>query len=97
MLTLFLAYIAMSMNANAQVRFAPVEGQYEIKGEYQYLTTSANYPVGGGSSNSLFGGGNYSRMLGSAEVTYDFSPAIRFWGGFSAARLRPPSSFPIKV
>jgi hypothetical protein len=86
MLTLILAYIAMSMNANAQVRFAPVEGQYEIKADYQYLTTSANYPIGGGTSNSLFGGGSYTRMLGTGEVTYDFTPAIRFWGGFSGGQ-----------
>ncbi|MGZ3722208.1 MAG: hypothetical protein ACXVA9_04710 [Bdellovibrionales bacterium] len=68
------------------MRFAPVEGQYEAKGEFQYLTTSANYPSGGGSSSSLLFGGKLTRMLGVAEVTYDFSPAIRFWGGFSGGQ-----------
>ena len=85
MLILFFAYL-MTFSANAQVRFTPVAGQYEAKGEFQYLNTSANYPSDGGSSSNLYGGGKLTRMLGVGEVSYDLSPAIRFWGGFSGGQ-----------
>lgn len=85
MLTLIFAYLLSSF-ASAQVRFAPIAGQYQAKGDFQYLTTSANYIAGGTSSTTLFGGGKLTRMLGEGEVTYDYSPAIRFWGGFNGGQ-----------
>src|SRR4051794_20700412 len=87
MLTFIFALILPAVNTvHAQVRFAPVEGQYQAKGEFQYLTTSANYNSGSSNSMGSSFGTKLTRMLGAFEASYDYSPAIRVWGGFSGGQ-----------
>lgn len=79
----------MSLQTHAaELRFVPVAGQYEAKGEFDYTTTSANYPSAGGSSLGLAAGAKLTRMLGVGEINYDYNSFLRFWGGFSGGQTQ---------
>ena len=86
MLTLFLLILGWPMSANAQLRTAPVQGQYEVRAEFDYWTTNANFPTNGGSSQAIAYGGNLTSLSGRGEFSYDFDSQFRAYAGFSGGQ-----------
>lgn len=82
MLTLFFTILSLLQAAHAEIPLTPINGQYEIKGEYQYLSTGANYNSNG-NSTSLVGGAKYVNMQGIGQFTYDLLPQWRAYAGAS--------------
>lgn len=83
---LIFALLTMSKSSFAQLRSPPQEGHFQFLGEFDYLTTSANYSAAGGPSQSLAGGGKLTNLSGTGEFTYDFSENIRAWAGLSGGQ-----------
>lgn len=72
--------------AQLQSELAPVPGKFEIKAEYSYLSTSANYPYGGGGAVGLPNGGKYTNMAGLGQLTFDVTKQARLYAAFSGSQ-----------
>lgn len=97
MLTLFFAFFTVFTSvAHAQLLPPPAEGEYQLRGEFSYFGTSANYG-NDGSKQSLVGGAKLNTMMGLGEFIFDWTPEWRFSAGFtggqtSADRVTAPSN-----
>jgi hypothetical protein len=67
--------------AHAQLLPPPAPGEYQIKGEFSYFTTSGNYESDG-VSTELENGSKLSTMMGSGEFIVDMTRNIRLQAGF---------------
>lgn len=85
---LIFVLLAMSKPLHAQYRLPPEESHFQLRGEFDYLTTSANYTSAGGSSIGLVGGGKLTNVSGLGEFTYDLNKQFRMWGGVSGGQTQ---------
>ena len=60
MLTLFFSFL---MAARADIPQRPQPGGFELKGEFDYMSTRANYPPNGGATQSLETRGKFVNMI----------------------------------
>ncbi len=65
---------------NAQLLPPPAPGEYQLKGQFNYFTTSANYDEDG-NKNSLENGSSLTTMQGSGEFIVDLTQNIRLQAG----------------
>ena len=82
MLTLFLtaAAILFSAPAQAQLLPPPAPGEYQLRGEFSYFKTTANFD-GTGSKSALLNGASLSTMNGLGEFIFDWTEEIRLHAG----------------
>ncbi len=75
----------MSLTAQAQLLPPPTAGEFEIKGEFNYFSTSSNYNPDGGKM-TLPNGSKLTQMMGLGEFIFDWTNEWRFTAGASAGQ-----------
>ncbi len=83
MLTLFFSFL---MAARADIPQRPQPGGFELKSEFDYMSTHANYPPNGGTTQSLETRGKFVNMSGVGQFASDWDEHWRTYLGISGGQ-----------
>jgi hypothetical protein len=93
MLTLFFAFFAAVSGAHAQSSTGPIatfapqpmhEGNFELRTEFEYLQSGANYLPSGGNFSLPYG--KFQTYTGMGQFSYDFTRHFRAFAGASGGQ-----------
>ncbi len=81
MLTLVITLLGIVFDSSAQAPQPPLMHRYEIRSDFSYFSTDANYEPGGGTVNSLISNSNFTNMQLQLQFLHDTRSDLRLYGG----------------